>query len=556
MITDIRTRPIGTRIETDICIIGGGAAGITLALALETRGIPCVLLESGGSAPDTGIQALYASEQSGLADAQSCRLRYFGGTTNHWGGYCTPLSPEDFEERAWVAHSGWPIGLPDLLPHYEHAQTVCGLAPFAYDCDRVGVHREQYRRFSADKVEPRFYQFSTPPRRFGEAYGEALKRSRGVEVYLYANVDMLEAGKNADTVRTAALRTLDGWTGEVRARQFVLACGGIENARLLLLSDRVQREGLGNAAGNVGRYFMQHPHVADTELLIGDPDALQTLFDSFARDGITYRASLGPCARAQHRHHILNCSATMHTPHEPDSGSAALSALTRDLKRGNWPARSGEKLGRVITDLDGVVDRLAYGPRSGFLWLRGEQAPNPESRIMLSDQRDALGQRRTRVQWRLSALDKRTLRVSAHLIAQELGRLGIARLRLPLWLVEDDDAWPDTLWGGCHHMGTTRMSRTPAAGVVDTDCRVHGVDNLYIAGSSVFPTSGYANPTLTIVALALRLADHLAAESRRRYPNSLHPPADARGRGAAGQASDARLRQADRRQRNLGDAAA
>ena len=517
MISDIRSRAPGTALQTEVCIIGGGAAGITLALSLESQGINCTLLESGGTSLESGIQDLYATVRGNTVDAQACRLRYFGGTTNHWGGYCAPLNEQDFELRSWVPHSGWPITRSELLPYYERAQQICGLASFAYTCETIGVRTDRYLRFGTDKIVPRFYQFSTPPLRFGTAYADRLRRSPLVDVLLYGNVLSLSANTQASHVDEALLGTLDGWRGSIRARRFVLACGAIENARLLLLSDQVQREGLGNASGNVGRYFMQHPHVADTELAISDPETVERLFGSFQQNGVTFRASIGPCAPAQQRNRILNCSATMHTPHQAGSGAEAAFALARDLKRGRWPDNSGEKLARVITDLDSVVARLARGPGSGFVWLRAEQAPNPDSRIMLSEQQDALGQRRARVDWRLTALDKRSLRVSAHLIAEELGRLGVGRMRLPLWLVDDEADWPEGLWGGCHHMGGTRMSSDPADGVVDADCRVHGIDNLFVAGSSVFPTSGYANPTLTICALASRLGDHLARARDRAF---------------------------------------
>ncbi len=518
MIVDLRELASGTVLDTGVCVIGGGAAGITLARAFAARGVRSSVLESGGAVLDERVQSLFETEQIGLPDAMSCRLRFLGGATNHWGGLCAPLNELDFALRAWVPHSGWPIGFGDLYPYYKEAQAVCGLGPYAYDAETLGMEISPQRAFSSAKLATRFYQFSSPPLKFAAAYRDELARATEVTVYLNANVTSLAANEHADTVLSAEIRTVDGWHGRAQADIFVLACGGIENARLLLLSNAVQSAGLGNDSDRVGRFFMQHPHLSDTELLVSDPEALQRAFKKFQAHETLAQISIGPSVQAQRRRRTLNCSATIQALADPESGVAAAQGLWRELRRGRWPDDLADKLWTIITDVDSIFSRAYRGPVTATVHLRSEQAPNPDSRVTLGERRDRLGQRVAQVEWRLGTLDKRTLRVSALLIGEELGRLGLGRIRLPLWLVDDESSWPDLLWGGCHHMGTTRMSVNPRLGIVDRDCRVHSVNNLYIAGSSVFPTSGYANPTLTIVALALRLADHIAGLVERRGP--------------------------------------
>lgn len=505
MFQDFRLLDNPDDIETDICIIGAGAAGITFAMALAKSNIHCCVLESGGMELDSEIQDLGDVEQKRSGTGHECHLRYFGGATNHWGGWCAPLNSHDFEIRAWVPHSGWPIDKSALEPYYAAAHAVCGLGPFGYEIDDIRGGSRDFRFLDTRTINPRFYQFSTPPKRFGLAYESILAESENVHVYLYANATHLEVNKDASAVNAARIRNPDGTSGRVLARHFVIACGGIQNARLLLLSDHLEKHGLGNSSDLVGRFFMQHPHVPCASLLASDSDAVTHLFNTFQHNGLTVRASLGPSAVEQRTRRILNCSATIDRSPDPVSGYGALRNIWRDIKRGEWPDELGNKLWRVISDLDSVSSAAGWYT----LYMRSEQSPNPDSRILLGNSRDQLGLPRAKVGWKLTNQDKHTVYTASRMIGEELARLEIGRVKLPHWLIETNQPWPQELWGGCHLMGTTRMSETPETGVVDLNCRMHTVSNVFIAGSSVFPTSGYANPTLTIVALTLRLADHL-----------------------------------------------
>jgi choline dehydrogenase-like flavoprotein len=531
---DFREVASGTEITADVCIIGAGAAGITIARALGGEGRDIVLIESGGLDFDTPTQQLYAGDSVGRYYAVPetfCRMRYFGGSTNHWAGHCGPLDPLDFAVRSWIPHSGWPIGRSDLDAWYVQAQDICELGPFAYDAASWSNAERRFHEFLPSKLDHCFWQFS-PPTRFGQHYREELANAPNIRVYLFANAVDIETDPGARTVQRVQLRTLTGGSGTVRASRYVLALGGIENPRLLLASDRVQPAGVGNDRDLVGRFFMEHPHVRSGTVLARDPSALlfpafsagraagQTLAAEFWQDGVHLNAGMKPSPQAQEREQILNAGIVLHSS-DQFTGYDALRSIASRVRRGRWPGPLGRHLWRTISDFDQTarglwskVRRREYQrPKEVVLFNRSEQAPNPDSRVTLGHERDALGMRRVRVDWRLSAVDRRTVRRCALLIGEEMGRLDLGRVRLNGWLrdADDDTAWPEPeMRGGCHHMGTTRMAGDPAHGVVDANCRVHGLSNLYIAGSSVFPTAGFMNPTLTIIALALRLADHLA----------------------------------------------
>ena len=520
MIVDFQTFEEGAEIETDLCVVGAGAAGITIAREFAGSGISICLVESGGLDFEPETQALYEGENLGLPyfDLDVSRLRFFGGTTNHWSGWSGPLNEIDFQVRPWVPHSGWPITKRDLDPYYERAQPVCGLGPYVYDERVWSLLKMKAPALDPERVAVRFWQFS-PPLNFGEAYRSELRKADNVRVLLHANVTNIQTNETASTVAYLDLRTLEGKTGRITAKVFVVACGGIENARLLLLSDRVEPMGLGNRHDLVGRFFMEHPSIRCGVIAARDPYDLLDTYGKHWYKRVPFLPGLCTGDATQVREQVLNSGSKIFYEADPDSGTNAAKKILNKLAKGKMPDDLGDKIWKVMTDLDDVAvnayRRFVEGkgtiaaPKLIYLDSNSEQAPNPDSRVMLSEKRDALGLNRANLDWRLSALDKRSLRVMTEKIGMEFGRLNLGRVRLEDWLLEEGMDWGPDLIGGHHHMGTTRMSDDPRQGVVDGHCRVNGMENLYIAGSSVFPTGGYMNPTLTIVALALRLADHL-----------------------------------------------
>lgn len=482
MIVDARHVPNDSVIDCDVCIVGAGAAGITIAREFLGRPLQVVLLESGWLTPDAKTQSLYAGAVTGRPyfDLESARSRYFGGTTNLWTGECRPLDAQDFEPRDWVPDSGWPFGLDELLPFYRKAQSVCQLGAYGYTADDWRGHGVRPMAIESGRVQTYAFQYS-PPTRFGEVYRNEVRNAPNVVTYLGANVVDLETPESPQRVRAVRVVCLAGTSFRVGARVFILATGGIENARLLLLSDRVHSAGLGNGNDLVGRYFMEHIYL-DAAAEIRAPRGAISAFYTAGHwvEGRRLRGILGLTPEVRRRERLTNYCGVIVEPNP--------SLLTR-LRNG-------------IADIRGRPTLRTY-----FVKNVMEQAPNSESRVTLGQDRDRLGCRRTVLRWRLSAVDKSTAHRAHAILSEELTRSGVGQMTSSMG--SEADPWPTSVRGARHHMGTTRMHVDPRRGVVDADCRVHGVANLYVAGSSVFPTSGAANPTLTIVALALRLAHHL-----------------------------------------------
>lgn len=494
--------------------MGAGAAGITLAREFVGTSVTVCLLESGGFEADEETQALYHGTTIGMPYALSgTRLRYFGGSTNHWSGLCRPLDPIDFETRPWVPYSGWPFAFDDLKVYYERAQGACRLGPFDYDLDSWVSAVPLRRAIVSRDIETVMWQHNEPTQ-FGKAYRRELEQAKNVNVLLHANLTELLTDESLRRIEDIAVVCLQGPRFTVRAKLFVLACGGIENARLLLNSDKQVPGGLGNQHDLVGRFFSEHPHSLVNEAVFSKPDLNLAYYDWWVRPRPNaavrawrrlrqelgfpvsrqpeVRAGFAVSEEAQRRHGLLNWSVML----EPESYRPT-SHLANEIGITTRAVETGS-IGR---------DRPVSWAR---LFLRTEQAPNRDSRIMLDERRDALGLRRVILAWRLSELDRYSIREGTRLFGRALGSAGLGRVRLDPALSEDDAAsWSRVIEGGAHHMGTTRASDDPHEGVVDGNGRVHGLHNLYVAGSSVFPTVGHANPTLTIVALAYRLADHL-----------------------------------------------
>lgn len=505
---DARSLPDRTQVETDLAIIGAGPAGITVARGFANARIRVCLIEAGGLTRDAASQTLYEGENAGIEYPLALnRLRFFGGSSNHWGGYCLPLDPIDFETRQWVPYSGWPFGREELDPYYGPACDLVEVGSPRFDDPRYW--REQTGQpllpAGTGRMRTRFVQFS-PPTHFGERYRADLEQAPNIRVLLNANVVNIAAAPSAATVTHLDVATLDGRRHTVKARRFVLAVGGLENARLLLLSDGVVNTGLGNQNDLVGRFFMEHPHLTGFgEVVMADLERLPRLYrERLVVEGRPAQAAFAPSVKFLRERRLLSANlmlglAGFYRPGVPTYLSAAKTESHRDMLRAARPflidtTRSSE--GQDWTE-DGAW--LGIG-------CACEQVPDPDSRVGLSAERDALGLRKIRLDWRLGEQSRRSVLEHMRSLALEMGALGIGRMTID---VPDDGRWPKAVTGGCHHMGTARMSDDPKRGVVDRHCRVHGVDNLYVAGSSVFPTSGAANPTLTLVALALRLVDHL-----------------------------------------------
>jgi len=516
MFEDFRANESAHDYDADICIMGGGAAGITIARELAKGHYKVLLVESGDLDPDQDTIELNDGKVIGepYPPLDTARLRYFGGSTNHWDGHCRPLDPIDFEARDWLPHSGWPITRKDLEPFFARANDVCELGPYQYDPE---AWRPELGLMPFDKTKwvDRLWHYS-PPTRFGQKYRDELKAAQNIHVLFNANVVDIVLNQSGSAVTQFELKALGGKEGTVRAKMFVVAGGGIENPRILLASNKQMSAGIGNANDLVGRFFLEHPHAQLAYAVPSfDLDKFKVYYGgveaTIPAGTAVIQSKPGLTEEYQRAHRIRNGTIDVGHGYDRSPGYLAFRDAARFVREGDMPDHIGRHLVTMADDLSGTLEGMYYKLRDhDVLWFATsvEQEPNPNSRVTLDTERDALGSPRAVLDWRLTADDKDAVRIYIRMLGEEMARLGLARMRIDQWLLDQGPEWSD-LGVRYHHMGTTRMSDDPKTGVVDRDCRVHGIANLYIAGSSIFTTAGYANPTLTIVALALRLADHL-----------------------------------------------
>jgi choline dehydrogenase-like flavoprotein len=488
----------------DVCVVGSGPAGITLARALAARGGTVALMEAGDREFSTESQDLYAGENAGLDyfPADVTRLRYFGGNSNHWGGRCRALDAHDFLPRPYHPLSGWPIGREDLDPYAEETDAILDLPP-ARALPDLPVEQAE-NRFA--QVRFRF----SPPTRFAEKYGDEIAASERIHLFLNANLVDLRLDADLATVAAAVFRSYrPGDPGaSVRARHYCLCMGGLENPRFLLNARSQVPAGIGNGHDLVGRFFCEHPAT----------EVGRILFEGAVPPG----AGFAPSPAMLRANEVLNFNLLMTT-----HGLSLRRELARSLACANRFTKrlAAEVLGRWLDCGTGGLakffrERRRDDYRTGSLKVIAEQALNRDSRVTLGATRDRFGHRTLVLDWRLGELDWRTMRLSAVAMGLHLAEQGIGRVQVADWLLADDpEPAAGQITGLHHHMCTTRMSDDPRTGVVDRDCRVHGMSNLYIGGSSVFATVGHANPTYTIVQLALRLADHLGATLTAGIPH-------------------------------------
>lgn len=484
----------------DVCIAGAGVAGIVLARKLSAAGKYVLVLEAGGLEQTDESQDVYKGKVVGRAyfDLDVARLRFFGGTSNHWGGMSRPLEEFDFLPRPGFVEDGWPIRRADIEPYLAQACSILEVAPFAAEAQPVA------RTLDFREVEFRFKKV-----RFREKYVDDLRADPRITVVLNANVLDIPVAPGGRVVASFGFRGYaDPRIHHAHAKAFVLALGGIENARALLNANNDKKAGLGNDHDLVGRYFMEHPY-ADIGYYIAS-----------SGKGVVGERFLAPSEALVRAKGIGNC-AIMLEPVAEEVGQSFLNKAKKSLKSAICSSEAAVMFLRAAgmameCPAPHVANRRISIPDfdiSGRLLVFGEQAPNPESRIRLDSDTDRFGRRRVALDWRFTATDKRTFQTAALALGTYFAKQNFGRIRLADWVLRDDAYIPGLAEGeqtaGFHHMGTTRMGMSARDGVVDRDCRVFGVENLYVAGSSVFRTAGFANPTLTVVQLALRLGDWL-----------------------------------------------
>lgn len=531
MLDDLAKMENAACIHSDVCIIGAGAAGVTVARALRDSGLDICLLESGGTDHEAAIQSLAKGDNIGYEyyPLEDSRLRFFGGTTAVWGGRVAELDPEDFEKKSFVSHSGWPFGKETLAPYYKQAKTLLELPVTEGNTHpdiTLGFDVRSAKQWENPPLETGLWQFDEVFDRFTLPKCQDLVDAANIRILLHATATDFSFHEDGKTVRSVTIKNVQGKTATVEAKTFVLATGGLEVPRLLLASNGLHQKGVGNSHDLVGRYFMEHPHARGGRVLTNSPRQLFKLLPRFMRkDGIRYGTMLRPGAALQNERSILNSAFTLGIRKHPGEHQESYKRMYNSMRHKMSPNRFGRGMWKLtkrasvhIQDRLGVMlnERKLRKPGFGiYAIMRAEQAPNPDSRVTLTNEKDVLGVPRIALNWQLSDIDKHSVATLMQEFDATLRQLDVGSVEPSTWLHEAGKQWEiDPLVsnhaiGGYHHMGTTRMSDDPKQGVVDADCRVHETANLYIAGSSVFPTSGWANPTLTILALALRLADKI-----------------------------------------------
>jgi choline dehydrogenase-like flavoprotein len=504
--------------SSDIVIIGSGAAGISLALEFLNSKKKILLIESGGLQLNKKNQKLNQAINKGIqyADLNVQRARYLGGTTNFWGGACINFDFQDFNVSASRKETKWPISFHYMNGYIKRAKNLCGVDP--------NFPTKSKKNSLSQVFDLKFWQFSPFPFRFGERYRSKLESAKNITVLLNANLTGINVRNQGNRVDSVEIKSLCGLKNKISAKYFILATGGIENPRLLLnfYSKNKKLNFLNN--NNIGKYFAEHPTAVIGYLYGNDASKIYTQYKmKIQSTGKEVKPVIGFLPQFLKEKKLLNGLAAIWPIPKDNIAISRVKLLIHLIRRREFGLKllinflliipkSINLLPHVVHRLRGDSKELPYLSDKFEVRLVTETAPNALSYLSLVDEIDDLGLKKASLNWALSNIDKRTFIELAKNIKNEIQKMGDVELVLADWIENDTNNWTkyinkDGFHG--HHMGTTRMGANKKAGVVDKNCKVFGVNNFYIAGSSIFPTYSFANPTLTIVALAIRLADHL-----------------------------------------------
>ena len=555
MIIDARTIDADQQLKADICIVGSGPAGLTLARELSSiHPLQICLLESGSSKFEPEVQSLYEGEINSYSgyprnELTAGRCRQLGGSSNFWEIQIDDedvaknifnvrhVIPDeiDFQKRDAIPYSGWPFERSYLMPYYERAQKICKIGPLSYAAEDWETADRPQLNLSDQGIESRIFQFG-PRAAFTHDYIEELRNTPNVDIYTHANAIELLPHSDGKIVETVRVATSANKGFSVIAKTFILATGGMENARLLLLSDRVHTSGIGNQNDLVGRFYMDHP-AFNFGLFKPKNSRLfnkMGLYDLHRAQGTAAMARLIFSEETVRKEKLLNVGLAL-VPQIKGLETQSvvfLRKFTQSIRNRNLSPKTFGYLQKSLSNPDEIFSYLRFRAfklkqpiyntmRGGwsslpnndrrffafYIAAQTEQSPDPNNRISLSKRKDYLGYPRTKLTWTWKQSDIESINRSQELLRQAVVKSNLGEFQPQFELSMGGRPY---IASPHHHLGTTRMHDSPHQGVVDRNCKVHGITNLFIAGSSIFPTGlGYANPTLTIIALATRLADHI-----------------------------------------------
>jgi choline dehydrogenase-like flavoprotein len=534
VIIDANSLPDGKLVTSDLCIIGAGIAGLPVAYAFLDTGVSVTIVESGGLEPNATMQSLNTGKNTGVPyyDLDQTRARAFGGTSHMWtcelgnaklGVRLMGLDEMDFEKRDWVPNSGWPFTKNELDPYYIKAHEFCEIGPYSYSVNdwREALPDDDIPLLPDEKtIRTRIFHFAGKELWY-KKYRDVFEKAGNISTYINATVLNIAAAESGNDIDHLEAGTLDRKKFRFKAKRYILAAGAIEAPRILLLSDSVHHNGLGNIYDNVGRYFMEHPHIW-TGYIVPSSDKILNRINLYEVHTVRNTTIMGKLAlnpEIQRKENLLNFVTSIHPMNKSfiPEGMLKFKKQIRGFVRGRISPKNVVQVIQKLPDVGAHITRKVrrkidrkYNyklnqPNVIVMNPMAEQIPNPDSRVTLNNDRDMFGQNRVNLNWQLTSQDINSIRRSQQIMKSELKKHGIGDLVIEL----TDDSIPRRIHGGWHNMGTTRMHVDPKSGVVDQNCKVHGLSNLYIAGPSVFPTVGCANPVLTSIAMSFRLADYL-----------------------------------------------
>jgi choline dehydrogenase-like flavoprotein len=506
MLIDLEQEAAGKSYTSQVCVLGAGIAGLVLAHKLAGLGVKVHLLEAGGLELEERSQRLYEAEMAGdaHAGAREGRFRVFGGSSTRWGGQLLPYTQDVFSPAAAMPSRAWPIGADAIEKYYPEVLEIMGADALPFGAELLGKLGHPAVKFG-DAVRLRFSKWAPFGRRnLAKSLGRECIASESVTVFTHANAMAVEEAGGC--VGSVAVKNYAGAEFTFRAEQFVVCLGTIESARLLLASR------VGNEFDQVGRYFHDHLSVRVAGFEGAARAQMLERLGPFFTQGTLHTCKLEASSHLRSKEGMPAVMAHVVIEEPEDSGGAAVRGMLQSLQCGDLKA-ARKNLLPMLRGIGDVV-RLVWGSRvkrrravsaRAKVWLNVdmEQVAREEDRIRLSEARDALGQRKAVVEWRVGEAAV-ALRFAA-VVRAELEAVGIAGLS---WV--RDEAMVDTF----HPMGGVRMGVDARTSVVDTELRVHGVENLYVASCAVFPAGGSSNPTFTMMALTLRLGEKLGAVLR------------------------------------------